>query len=51
MAAPTKSGFGEIRIEALSLFASEVRGIIVDASRGAIHVRVSQFVSSDSVRM
>jgi hypothetical protein len=51
MAAPAKSGFGEIRIETLSHLSGEVRGIIVNISQGAIHVRVSHFVSSDSVRV
>jgi PilZ domain len=51
MATPAITGFGEIRIETLGLSASKVRGSIVNISQGAIHVRVSQFVSSDSVRV
>jgi len=43
--------FGKIRIETLGHFTCEVNGIIVNISQGAIHVRVPQFLTADSVRV
>jgi hypothetical protein len=51
MAAPSSPGFGEITIETLGLFLSQVRAQLVNISQGAIHIRVSQFLTADSVRV
>lgn len=45
------TGFGEIRIETLGRFTSEVFGTIANISHGAVHVRVAQFLTAGSVRV
>jgi hypothetical protein len=44
-------GFGEIRIETLGRLTDEIHGVIANITQGAIHVRVSQFLNSKSVRV
>ena len=49
--AGSRKGFGDIRIEDLGHSISDVPGVIMNISHGAIHVKTSQFLPAKSVRV